>query len=90
MGLAAAALAALAPAIEAARVEPVTGAPAEQPSRRAHGAWCRCSPLCGLALGVTGGAVLALATRSLVLSFVGLAGVVLGMALVAPAFTRRR
>ena len=41
----------------------------------------------GVATGLVGAAVLALATRSLVLSFAGLSGVVLGTALVAPAFT---
>jgi putative ABC transport system permease protein len=86
LGLGAAALAAAFPALEAARVEPVTALRPSTFEARAR----RLVPalaLAGVALLLAGLAVLALATRSLALSFAGLFGVVLGMALLAPAFT---
>ena len=86
MGLGAAALAAVAPALEAARVEPVTALRPSTFETRAR-RFVPALALSGVALGLLGLAVLALATRSLVLSFAGLSGVVLGIALVAPAFT---
>jgi putative ABC transport system permease protein len=86
IGLAAAALAALAPALEAARVEPVLALRPSTFEARAR----RLVPalaVSGLALALGGAALVALATRSLVASFAGLSGIVLGLALVAPAFT---
>jgi putative ABC transport system permease protein len=86
MGLGAAALAAAFPALEAARVEPVMALRPSTFEARAR----RLVPalaLAGVALVLVGLAVLGIATRSLVASFAGLSGVVLGMALVAPAFT---
>src|SRR4030095_10898224 len=86
MGLGAAALAAAFPALEAARVEPVMAlrpSTFEAPARR----FVPALALAGAALALVGVGVLGLATRSLVASFAGLSGVVLGMALVAPAFT---
>jgi len=85
-GLGAALLAALGPALEAARVEPVTALRPSTFETRAR----RLVPwlaLAGLAVSLLGGAGLALATRSLLVSFAALFGVVLGIALVAPAFT---
>ena len=86
MGLAAAALAAAFPALEAARVEPVTALRPSTFEARAR-RFVPALALAGALLVLAGLAVLALATRSLALSFAGLSGVVLGMALVAPAFT---
>jgi putative ABC transport system permease protein len=86
MGLAAAALAAAFPALEAARVEPVVALRPSTFEARAR-RFVPALALAGVALVLFGLAVLALATRSLALSFAGLSGVVLGMALLAPAFT---
>jgi putative ABC transport system permease protein len=86
LGLAAAALAAAAPAFEAARVQPVLALRPGSFEARAR----RLVPalaVAGLLLGALGAGVLALATDSLPLSFAGLSGVVLGAALLAPAFT---
>ena len=85
-GLGAALLAALGPALEAARVEPVTALRPSTFETRAR----RLVPalaLVGLAVSLLGALGLALATRSLLASFAALFGVVLGLALVAPAFT---
>jgi putative ABC transport system permease protein len=86
LGVGAGLLAALAPALEAARVEPVTAlrpSTLEGKSRRrlpwVTGAGC-------LVL-LLGGAALILAPRSLRASFVGLFTVVLGLALLAPVAT---
>jgi len=86
LGIGAGLLAALGPGLEAARVEPVT---ALRPSTfEAHGnrlvPWVAAV---GLALAVLGGLLLALAGRSLPLSFAGLFGIVLGLALVSPLAT---
>src|SRR5262249_27565838 len=86
LGLAAAALAAAPPALEAARVQPVLALRPSSFEARAR----RLVPalaVLGLVLLALGAVVLALATRSLALSFAGLSGVVLGAALLAPAFT---
>jgi putative ABC transport system permease protein len=86
LGVGAGLLAALAPAWEAARVEPVAAlrpSTLEGKSRRLL-PWV--SGLgCLLALG--GAATLAALPRSLVASFAGLFGIVLGLALLAPAAT---
>jgi putative ABC transport system permease protein len=85
-GLGAAVLAALGPALEASRVEPVTALGPSTFETRAR----RLVPglaLVGLAVSVSGALGLALASRSLLASFAALFGVVLGLALVAPAFT---
>jgi putative ABC transport system permease protein len=86
LGLGAAVVAALLPAWEAARVEPVT---ALRPSTFEDRARRLVRPLAGfgLALSGLGGAALVFPTRSLTLSFAGLFAVVLGVALTAPAFT---
>ena len=86
LGLGAGVVAAVAPALEASRVEPVE---ALRPSRLESGAR-RVVP--GVALGggllaVSGGVLLMLAGRSLALSFAGLFAIVLGLALVAPLAT---
>ena len=80
MGLAAAALAAAFPALEAARVEPVMALRPSTFEARAR-RFVPALALAGVALVLVGLAVLGLATRSLVASFAGLSGVVLGMAL---------
>lgn len=86
LGLLAACLAAIAPALEAARVEPVTALRPSSLEARARGLVPTLA-LCGLLLALGGAAVLAFAARSLLASFAGLFAVVLGTALVAPAFT---
>ena len=85
-GLGAALLAALGPALEAARVEPLTALRPSTFESRAR----RLMPglaLAGFAVSAFGAAGLVLATRSLLASFAALFAVVLGIALVAPAFT---
>ncbi len=87
IGLGAAFLAALGPAWEAARVEPVTALRPSTLEARAR----RLVPALawgGVLSSALGGATLLLATRSLALSFAGLFGVVLGAALMAPALHR--
>lgn len=86
LGLGAGLLAALAPALEAARVEPITALRPSTFEARAR----RLVPW----LAAAGGGLLGLGTvallafpRSLAASFAGLFGVVLGIALAAPAFT---
>lgn len=86
LGLLAALVAALAPALEASRVEPVTALRPSTLESRAR----RLAPLLaglGLLLALAGAAALALAGRSLPASFAGLFGVVLGIALAAPAMS---
>jgi putative ABC transport system permease protein len=86
LGLGAGVVAAVAPALEASRVEPVE---ALRPSRLESGAR-RVVPgvaLGGALLAASGGALLMLAGRSLALSFAGLFAIVLGLALVAPLAT---
>jgi putative ABC transport system permease protein len=87
LGLGAGLLAALAPALEAARVDPVTvmrRSSLEDSVRRVL-PWIG---VAGLALGVAGGlAVLAL-SRSLIASFAGLFAIVIGLALAVPVATQ--
>ena len=86
LGLGAGVLAAVAPALEAARVEPVD---ALRPSRLESRAR-RLVPavaLGGALLAIFGATLLAVAGRSLPLSFAGLFAIVLGLALVAPLAT---
>jgi len=86
LGLGTGLLAAVAPALEAARVEPVE---ALRPSRFESRAR-RLLPWVGLAGAVLAGLgtlLLALAGRSLALSFAGLFAIVVGVALVAPVAT---
>jgi putative ABC transport system permease protein len=86
LGLGAGVLSALAPALEAARVEPVEALRRSSFTERAG----RLVPkvgAAGAALAVAGAALLALAGRSLVASFAGLFAMVLGLALVAPVAT---
>jgi putative ABC transport system permease protein len=86
LGLGAGVAAAVAPAAEAARVEPVAALRPSTAAGRAR----RLVPLvaiAGLSLAASGGALLLLAGRSLPLSFAGLFGVVVGLALLAPAAT---
>jgi putative ABC transport system permease protein len=86
LGIGAAILSAVPPALEAARVEPVAAlrrSTLESGARR----WLPRLTLAGLALGGVGAALLALQPSSLVASFAGLFAVVLGMALLAPAST---
>ncbi len=86
LGIAAAALAALAPGLEAARVEPLTALRPSTLESRAR----RIVPvlaIAGVALGVLGAAILALRSRSVALAFAGLFVGVLGAALAAPAWT---
>jgi putative ABC transport system permease protein len=86
LGLGAGLLGALAPALEAARVEPVEALRSSRFESRAR----RLLPWVGLAGAVVttlGALLLALADRSLALSFAGLFACVVGVALVAPAAT---
>jgi putative ABC transport system permease protein len=86
LGLGAALLAALAPALEATRVEPIVALRPSTFEARAR----RLVPIlgaAGLLVALLGALTLALAPLSLVLSFAGLFGVVLGVAFIAPAFT---
>jgi putative ABC transport system permease protein len=86
LGLGAALVAALPPALEAARVEP---AAALRPSelRAAAGRLLPRLALAGLLVGGAGALVLALATRRLSLAFAGLFGIVLGFCLCVPLLT---
>lgn len=86
LGIGAGLLAALAPAIEAARVEPVTALRASTFEARTRGLvpWVAAA---GLLLCAAGGLLLANAGRALVPSFAGLFGIVLGLALMTPLAT---
>ncbi len=86
LGLGAGVAAAVAPALEAARVEPVEGLRPSVYESRVRGLLPRVG-LGGLALAALGGVILLLSERSLVLSFGGLFAIVLGLALVAPVAT---
>lgn len=86
LGVAAAAFAALAPAVEAARVEPITALRPSTLESRSH----RLVPwlaLAGVALAGLGALWIALTPRSLPGTFAGLFVGVVGTALVAPFFT---
>jgi putative ABC transport system permease protein len=86
LGLGAGVLAAVAPALEAARVEPVDALRRSVLESRARHVLPRVAAA-GTALAVASGGLLLLATRSLVASFAGLFGIVLGPALIAPLAT---
>ena len=86
LGLGAGVLAAVAPALEAARVEPVEALRRSAFESRAR----RLVPRVGAAgavVSVLGGLLLAASGASLVASFAGLFGIVLGLALLAPLAT---
>jgi putative ABC transport system permease protein len=86
LGLGAGVLSAIAPALEAARVEPVEALRRSSFTERAG----RLVPKVGaggVVLAGAGALLLAAAGRSLVLSFAGLFALVLGLALVAPVAT---
>ncbi len=86
LGLGAGVLAAVAPALEAARVEPVEALRRSSFESRAR----RLLPKVGAAgavLAAVGGLLLAASDRSLVASFAGLFAIVLGLALLAPLAT---
>lgn len=86
LGIGASLLAAVPPALEAASVEPVV---AQRPStyETAARAWLPRLAAGGALLFAAGGVVLALAQTSLLASFAGLFGVVLGFALTVPWLT---
>jgi putative ABC transport system permease protein len=86
LGVGAGVLAAAAPALEAARVEPVEALRRSAFEGRARHLVPRVAAA-GAAVSVLGGLVLAASGRSLVGSFSGLFGIVLGLALVAPLAT---
>ena len=86
LGIGAGVLSAVAPAVEAARVEPVEALRRSSFAERTG----RLVPkvgAAGAALALAGAALLALAGRSLVASFAGLFAMVLGLALTAPVAT---
>ena len=87
LGLGAGLLAALAPALEAARVEPVTVMRRSSLEDRVRSLlpWIGGG---GLALGVVGGLLVLALSRSLVASFAGLFAIVIGLALAVPAATQ--
>ena len=86
LGLGAGLFAALAPALEAARVEPITALRPSTFEARARRLvpWLAAA---GGALAATGAVMLRAFPHSLAASFAGLFGVVLGIALAAPGFT---
>jgi putative ABC transport system permease protein len=86
LGVGAGVLAALAPALEAARVEPVEALRRSSFTERAGRLVPRVGGA-GAALAGAGALLLAFAGRSLVASFAGLFAMVLGLALVAPLAT---
>ena len=86
LGLGAGLLAAAAPALEAASVEPITilrRSSLEDRVRR----WLPWLGLLGLAVGAVGGALLLATTRSLTASFAGFFAIIIGLALVVPIAT---
>lgn len=86
LGVGAGVLAALAPALEAARVEPVSALRPSAWEGATRRLWPRVAVAGGL-LALLGGGLLGLAEGSLLLSFAGLFGIVLGLALLTPAGT---
>ena len=86
LGIGAALVAALAPALEASRVQPVTALRPSTFEARARGLVPGLAGV-GAGLGLLGALTLLGFERSLVLSFAGLFAVVLGIACAAPAFT---
>jgi putative ABC transport system permease protein len=86
LGLGAGVLAAVAPALEAARVEPVDALRRSLYESRVQGMLPRVGLVGGL-VSALGGLALMLSERSLAVSFAGLFAIVLGLALVAPLAT---
>ncbi|MGE5127818.1 MAG: ABC transporter permease, partial [Betaproteobacteria bacterium] len=86
LGLVAGVLSAAAPALEAARVEPLEALRRSSFESRARRLVPRVA-LAGALVAAAGGALLLAATRSLLASFAGLFGIVLGFALVVPLAT---
>jgi putative ABC transport system permease protein len=86
LGVGAGVVAAIAPALEAARIEPATALRPSTFEGRAHRLlpWAAAG---GLLAAAAGGAVLLAFPRSLAASFAGLFGIVVGLALLAPAAT---
>jgi putative ABC transport system permease protein len=87
LGLGAGLLAALAPALEAAGVEPVTVMRRSSLEDRVRGLLPWIGGI-GLALGVVGGLLILVVSRSLVASFAGLFAIVIGLALAVPVATQ--
>jgi putative ABC transport system permease protein len=87
LGLSAGLLAALAPALEAARVEPVTVMRRSSLEDRVRGLLPWIGGV-GVALGVSGGLLILAVTHSLVASFAGLFAIVIGLALAVPVATQ--
>ena len=87
LGLGAGLLAAVAPALEAARVEPVTVMRRSSLEDQVRGILPWIGGV-GLALGVAGGVLLLAVSRSLVASFAGLFAIVIGLALAVPVATQ--
>jgi putative ABC transport system permease protein len=87
LGLGAGLLAALAPALEAAGVEPVTVMRRSSLEDRVRGLLPWIGGV-GLALGVVGGLLILVVSRSLVASFAGLFAIVIGLALAVPVATQ--
>jgi len=86
LGLGAGVLSAVAPALEAARVEPVEALRSSSFAERTGRLVPRVGAA-GVALAVTGAAILAFSGRSLLWGFAGLFAIVLGLALTAPVTT---
>jgi putative ABC transport system permease protein len=86
LGLGAGVLSAAAPALEAARVEPLEALRRSSFESRARRLVPRVA-VAGALVAAAGGALLLAATRSLLASFAGLFGIVLGFALVVPLAT---
>ena len=86
LGLGAGVAAAVAPALEASRVEPVEALRRSAYESRVQRILPRVG-LGGAVLAALGGVILLLSERSLVWSFAGLFAIVLGLALVAPVAT---
>jgi putative ABC transport system permease protein len=86
LGLGAGVLSAVAPGLEAARVEPVEALRRSSLERRAHRLLPRVGAA-GAAIAGLGGLLLVVSDRSLVASFGGLFAIVFGLALVAPLAT---
>ena len=86
LGLGAGVLSAVAPAFEAARVEPIEALRRSSFERRARGLlpWVGAA---GAVIAALGALLLAVSDRSLVASFAGLFAIVLGLALLAPLAT---
>ncbi len=86
LGLAAGGLAAIGPALEAARVAPVDVLRRSSLEQRAR-EWLPSVSLTGAALALAGGLVLVGLTDSLIFSFAGMFAVLIGLALLVPLLT---